>query len=49
MAKSLDELVRDTIGAQVLQILQFQAQIEAMTEELAALKAAAVKDMPEGV
>lgn len=37
MAKTLDVLVQEALGAQLLQILRLQAQIEAAQDEVARL------------
>ena len=38
MARSLEDIIRDTLGNQLLQIAQLQAANEALREENAALK-----------
>lgn len=38
MARALDQIVRDTIGNQAVSIIQLQAQIELLEDQLAALK-----------
>lgn len=43
MAKTLDQLVQECIGAQVLQILRMQADAEQAQERIAALEAEAAK------
>ena len=43
MAKTLDTLVTETLGAQLRMILELQARVEALTAENDALKA---KDAP---
>ena len=40
MAKTLEELTQQALGAQQFQILKMAAQLEALKEELDALKAA---------
>ncbi len=39
MARKADDILRDVLGAQILQIAHLTAQLEAAREELAALKA----------
>lgn len=38
MPKTIDEIVRDVLGNQLMQIVQLQAQNSALAEENAALK-----------
>ena len=39
MAKTLDQMVQDVLGAQLMQIIQLQVQLETMAERLKSAEA----------
>ena len=51
MAKTLDTLVTETLGAQLRMILELQAQVEALRDEVAAIQPTrpVLVDAPERV
>ena len=48
MAKTLDQIVQDTLGAQTLTICKLQAEIELLMSKVAELEAAAKKQATDG-